>query len=192
MTGAATDLDRDVFVWIVEHRLAPLDWVFVLLSAAGTAALLWIALAPLVALWARKPVLSTTLLTMATVWTADVIAVGLKYAFDRERPHQALEEAEPLLRWDAGSSFPSGHAATSVAGAIILTHLAGGRGGWALWPLAAAVAFSRVYIGVHYPLDVLAGAAIGAAVGVGAVLLLRRLRPTSGAPPRSGRARPGG
>jgi undecaprenyl-diphosphatase len=190
MTPVA-DLDRDLFLWVVEHRVAPLDWLFIALSAAGTAALLWIVLAPLLALWARRPVLSTTLLTALTVWTADVLAVLLKGAVDRERPHRLLESAEPLLRWDTGSSFPSGHAATSVAGAIVLSYLIG-RGWLILGVLAAAVAFSRVYIGVHYPLDVLAGAALGAAVGLGAVALLRRLRPTSAGPPRSGRAPPAG
>lgn len=189
--AAELALDRDLFTWVVEHRVPGLDWLFVALSAAGTAALLWIGLAPLLAVWARRPLLATTLLTAATVWTADVLAGLLKGAVGRERPYQVLEIAEPLLRWDAGSSFPSGHAATSAAGAVILTYLVG-RGGWALALLAAGVAFSRVYIGVHYPLDVLAGAALGLGVGLAAVALLRRLRPTSGAPPRSGRARPEG
>lgn len=188
---AELGFDRDLFTWVVEHRVAWLNWLFVALSAAGTAALLWIGLAPVLALWARRPVLATTLLTALTVWTADVLAALLKGAFDRERPHRVLEVAEPLLRWDSGSSFPSGHAATSAAGAVVLTYLLG-RGGWALGLLAAGVAFSRVYIGVHYPLDVLAGALLGVGVGLGAVALLRRLRPTSGGRPRSGRAPPAG
>ena len=110
---------------------------------------------------------------------------------DRDRPYVILPEAEPLLRWDASASFPSGHAATSVAGAVILAYLLG-RWAWGLAVLAAAVSYSRVYVGVHYPLDVLAGAALGAAVALVAIVLLRRLRPTSGDRPRSARATPGG
>ncbi len=184
-------LDRDLFTWVVEHRVAPLDWIFVALSAAGQAALLWIVLAPLLALWARKPPLFTTLVTAATVWSADLLATLAKALVDRQRPYEVIPAADPLLRWDVAGSFPSGHAATSAAGAVILAYLIGRAGLW-LGLLAAAVAVSRVYVGVHYPLDVLAGAALGVAVGLVAVALVRRLRPTSAGPPRSAAARPGG
>ncbi len=169
----------------------PLDWLFVALTVVGHAALLWIALAPLLALRARKPVLFTTVATAATVWTADLLASALKVAAGRDRPYEHVPAADPLLRWDLGSSLPSGHAATSVAGAVILAYLLGRWGPW-LGLLAAAVAFSRVYVGVHYPLDVLAGAAVGLVVGLAAVALVRRLRPTSAGPPRSGGVPPAG
>lgn len=185
------DLDRDVFIWVVEHRAPPLDWLFVGLAAAGSGGLLWIGLAALLAYLAHRPVLATTMITAATVWSADLVTGVLKRIVDRDRPYAVLPEAEPLLRWDVSASFPSGHAATSAAGAVILAYLLG-RWGWGLAAVAAAVAYSRVYIGVHYPLDVLAGAAIGAAVALAAAALLRRLRPTSGAPRRSAGATPGG
>ena len=66
LLGAA-ELDQDVFTWVVEHRAAPFDWLFVALSAAGQAGLIWIALAALLARWTRRPVLFTTLVTAATV-----------------------------------------------------------------------------------------------------------------------------
>lgn len=188
---AVTELDRDLFTWVVEHRAPPFDWLFVAFSAIGQAAIVWIALAPVLALWARKPVVFTTLVTAATVWTADLLTVVLKAVFDRERPYEVVPAADPLLRWDVSSSLPSGHAATSAAGAFILAYLIG-RGGLWLALLAVAIGFSRVYIGVHYPLDVLLGAAIGLAVAVAAAVLVRRLRPTSGAPPRSGAGPPAG
>jgi undecaprenyl-diphosphatase len=185
------ELDRDLFTWVVEHRAPPFDWLFVGLSAAGQAALVWIALAPLLALWARKPVVFTTVVTAATVWTADLLATVLKEVFDRERPYEVVATADPLLRWDVSTSFPSGHAATSAAGALILAFLLGRAGVW-LGLLAVAIGFSRVYVGVHYPLDVLAGAALGLAVGAAAAGLVRRFRSTSAGPPRSGAARPEG
>ena len=146
----------------------------------------------LLALVAGKPPLRTSLVTAATVWTADLLAALLKTAFDRQRPYEVVPEADPLLRWDLSSSMPSGHAAASAAGAVILAYLLGGRWAWALGLLAAAVAFGRVYIGVHYPFDVAAGAAVGIVVGLAAVVLVRRLQPTSGAPRRSVEARPEG
>ena len=166
------DLDRDVFTWVVEHRVAVLDWLFVGLSAAGQAGLLWIALAPVLARWARKPVLFTTLVTAATVWSADLVALVLKRVVDRERPYETIPAADPLLRWDVSGSLPSGHAATSFAAVTILTCLLGRRALWLAVP-AAAMGFARVYVGVHYPLDVLAGAALGVAVGLAAALVVR-------------------
>lgn len=140
---------------------------------------------------AGKPPLRTSLITAATVWTADLLAALLKTALERQRPYEVIPEADPLLRWDLASSMPSGHAAASAAGAVILAYLLG-RWGWALGLLAAAVAFGRVYIGVHYPGDVLAGAALGVVVGLAAVALVSRLQPTSAAPPRSAEAKPEG
>ncbi|MGH3014288.1 MAG: phosphatase PAP2 family protein [Gaiellaceae bacterium] len=130
-------------------------------------------------------------ITAVTVWSADLLAVALKPIVDRDRPYVLVPDPEPLLRWDVSASFPSGHAATSAAGAVILAYLIG-RWAWGLAFLAAAVSFSRVYVGLHFPLDVLAGAAIGAAVALVAVVVLRRLRPTSAGRRRSARATPGG
>jgi undecaprenyl-diphosphatase len=149
-------------------------------------------LAALLALAAGKPPVRTSLVTAATVWTADILAALLKTAFDRERPYEVIPQADPLLRWDISSSMPSGHAAASAAGAVILGYLLGGRWAWGVGLLAVAIGFARVYIGVHYPSDILAGAAVGLAVGLAAVALVRRLQPTSGAPPRSAPARPEG
>lgn len=156
------------------------------------AAVLWILLAALLALAAGKPPLRTSLVTAATVWTADLLAALLKTVFDRERPYEIIPAADPLLRWDISSSMPSGHAAASAAGAVILAYLLGGRWAWAVGLLAVAVAFGRVYIGVHYPSDVLAGAVLGVVVGLVAVVLVRRLQPTSATQPRSAEARPEG
>jgi membrane-associated phospholipid phosphatase len=153
---------------------------------------LWIVLAALLALAAGKPPVRIALITAATVWTADLLAALLKIAFDRERPYEVIPQADPLLRWDISTAMPSGHASASAAAAVILGYLLGGRWGWAVALLAVAVGFARVYIGVHYPSDVLAGAAVGAAVGLVAVALVRRLQPTSAARPRSAATRPEG
>jgi membrane-associated phospholipid phosphatase len=141
----------------------------------------WIVLAPLAAIWARLPVLRTTVVVAATVWGADLIAQGIKTAVGRPRPFQVLPDADPLIGATVGTSFPSGHAVTSAAGAILLAALLPRRA----WPwlalLAATIAFSRVYAGVHYPSDVLAGLVLGA---VAALVAIRLLRLTSGDPRR--------
>jgi undecaprenyl-diphosphatase len=141
---------------------------------------------------ARRPAFDLTVVTAATVWAADLVTLALKEIVGRPRPFQVLPEADPLLRVSFGGSFPSGHAATSFAGALVLSFLAR-RGVPALFVLAAAIAFSRVYVGAHYPLDVLAGALVGSFVGAGAIALaVRAPRPPSEAPRSSEETRPPG
>jgi membrane-associated phospholipid phosphatase len=119
----------------------------------------------------------------------------LKVVIGRPRPFEVLPDTHPLLTATVGQSMPSGHAATSLAGAVILSALVRRRAVTVVLLLvAAAMAFSRVYIGVHYPGDALAGAALGAAVaGVGLTARAVRARPRpSGTPPREARAPRGG
>ncbi len=168
-----------------------LDPFFMALTVAGYAGLVWVALAPLLAIWGRRPLVATTALTAGTVWLADLLAIAIKPVVGRPRPFERLDEADPLLEATVGASLPSGHAATSAAGAIALAVLVR-RAVPALVVLAALVAFSRVYVGVHYPLDVLAGAALGAAVAGALLLVLRGPRTPSRARRRSEAAqRPG-
>jgi undecaprenyl-diphosphatase len=184
-------LDRTVFLWVVEHRVGWLDPVFIGLSAIGYAGLVWIALAPVVAVLARRNLAFSVGLTAACVWSADLIALGIKAATDRPRPFETIPQADKLIGATVGQSMPSGHAATSFAGAVVLTYLLP-RVAPFVFLLAGAIAFSRVYVGVHYPSDVLAGAALGAGVALVALLLVRTRRPTSAGPPRSEGAPPAG
>jgi undecaprenyl-diphosphatase len=149
------------------------------LSVVGYSGLVWIALAPLVARLARRNAIFATAFTAACVWSADLIALGLKAATGRPRPFETIPQADPLIGATVGQSMPSGHAATSFAGAVALTYFLP-RSAPYVFLLAVAIAFSRIYVGVHYPSDVVAGAALGAAVGLAGGGLLRLLRRTSG------------
>ena len=157
----------------------------------GYAGLVWIVAAAALAVWSRRPIWSCVGVTALCVWSSDLISLGLKALTDRERPFKAIPEPEPLLTGTVGSSLPSGHAATSLAGAVILALLVP-RAAPALFLLAAAVAYSRVYVGAHYPLDVVAGAALGAAVSALVAGSLSLRRRSSGGPRRSGALRPPG
>ena len=165
--------------------------MFVALSVIGYAGLVWIALAVLVSVLARLPLLTTTALTALCVWTADLLTMGLKPLIDRPRPFETHTDVDPLLGGTLGSSMPSGHAATSFAGAVILAGLY--RSGLPYFlVLAVAISYSRVYLGVHYPFDVIAGAALGAAVSLAALATLRLRRRTAGVRQRPEAAPPPG
>ena len=122
----------------------------------------------------------TVWLTLIAVAVADWSAMGIKALVDRDRPPLVYAEPKTLVPVPHDASFPSGHAATSFAAATMLS-FAFPRLAPALFLLAAAVAFSRVYVGVHYPLDVIGGAVLGVLVAIA----LRRL---AGGLPRSPQA----
>jgi membrane-associated phospholipid phosphatase len=94
------------------------------------------------------------------VLAAYALNTAIKFTVRRRRP--ALAGLPPLMGTTTGLSFPSAHAATSFAGA--LAYRRRGLPAAPLYGLAGAMAASRVYLGVHFPSDILAGAALGTAV----------------------------
>lgn len=113
-------------------------------------------------------------LTVVAVALADWSATGIKALVDRERPSASYAEPKTLVPAPHDAAFPSGHAATSFAAATMLA-FAFPRLAPALFVLAAAVAFSRVYVGVHYPLDVIGGSVLGVLVAIALRRLVRAL-----------------
>ncbi len=161
-----TLLDRQVAVFLSEHAVPAVTRVMVVVTWLGNAAVLIPAalLIGAVLLWRRRPGEALVLVT-ATVGAAALDAV-VKILVNRPRPDFVV----PLVK-AGGLSFPSGHAATSIAFYLTLGLLAAG---WVrswenrVYVLLAALAtilvvgFSRLYLGVHYLSDVLAGWALGA------------------------------
>jgi membrane-associated phospholipid phosphatase len=94
------------------------------------------------------------------VLVAQVGSTAIKLAVGRRRP--ASDTLPALITTPTGLSFPSSHASGSFAAARAYTPLAGAR---AMYALAVPMALTRVHLGVHYPSDVLAGAALGTLIG---------------------------
>ena len=133
-------------------------------TVVGTAGSLWGVLAAggFVAGGMRPSYLVIPWGAVASAWT---VAEGTKYLFDRTRPFIHDTEILPLIKTPSSSSFPSGHSATAAAGALTLSVIYPTFSP-ALLLAGFLVALSRVYLGVHYPFDVLAGALIGVASAV--------------------------
>jgi undecaprenyl-diphosphatase len=161
-------LDQRLERWIVLHRTEPFDTIFVALSRIGTWGLVWIVLALLGAWLWRKPVV-LPLVVLADVLGQALSSLG-KVLTDRPRPPLRYPDPAPLVHMPHTPSFPSGHATSSFACAATLARFAPRRVAIALYFLAALIAYSRVYTGVHYPLDVIGGAVLG-------LLIARALRP---------------
>jgi undecaprenyl-diphosphatase len=103
------------------------------------------------------------LLIVAVVAVSDVSSNALKGAIMRVRPCNALEGVRLLVGCGGSFSMPSGHAANIFAAMVFLSTRYR-RFLPVFMAIALAVAYSRVYVGVHYPLDVSAGALLGAAI----------------------------
>ena len=164
---------------MVSHRVDWLDPIFVGLSIVGSQTLIWLLIAAVLALvWRRPPIFLTV---AATAVTVSLINGGLKLLVQRDRPPAVILDPEPLMQVPTTSSFPSGHAASSFACAYVLSRFAP-RLRWFLYVLAALIAFSRVYVGVHYPIDVIAGAIFGTLLAIALLRLLGALRRSPQAP----------
>ncbi|NLF75966.1 MAG: phosphatase PAP2 family protein [Chloroflexi bacterium] len=124
-------------------------------------------------------VLITVMITMT-----DQLANLFKHYFERPRPCRQ-EHLQEVIRYIAPRcgrhGYFSAHAANSMAFAVLLGSLLKRSHGYLVLPLicwASIVGFSRVYVGVHYPLDVLTGLAIGALAGFLAYRVSKRLKPS--------------
>ncbi len=113
------------------------------------------------------------LAALASVGLADWISSSLKDVIGRIRPCNALEGVRLLVGCSGSYSMPSGHATNSFAVAMPFLLLTKNRLKWLMLFLAALVAYSRPYVGVHYPGDVLAGALLGSLIAISIVGFFR-------------------
>ena len=172
-------LDRAALAWVVSlPRSAALDGAMLALSGFGYRGLGFIALAAIAALkWRGLWVMGAWRVVLAVALTVFVTSSILKPAVGRERPFHHPEAARVIGPHPSNASFPSGHASAAVAGAYALA-LAWRSRRRAWWTLAVLVCVSRLYLGVHYPLDVLGGALVGWACAYFATAGTRTLAPT--------------
>ena len=149
-------------LWLQDVVRNPLLSKFLVpLTTIGYAGTLWIILS-IVMLFFRKTrkVGWISLLTMLMCYLFNDIL--LKELVQRPRPFMDLPQLQVIESKPTSWSFPSGHACSSFAAAS--TYNRGEEPRWmkgGFWFLAVAMAFSRPYVGVHYPSDVLVGACIG-------------------------------
>ncbi|HZT95254.1 MAG TPA: diacylglycerol kinase family protein [Chloroflexota bacterium] len=171
-------LDRSLYDLVTNRmRDRRLDRVMVFASGIGTKSAVWMAISAGL-LWAggrhRRSALRTVAGVLLAQGTSNLV---LKPLIKRRRP---FADTQRLLIPPPGEhSWPSAHAASSVAAMIIL---GSAYPAWAL-PLillGATISYSRVYVGVHFPLDVAAGAVVGLAAGGAALSIGRKRRPIFG------------
>ncbi len=184
------NIDVDILVYIQEHiRNTFGNYFFSLITHLGDTGIFWIALTALLFFFpkTRKAAFFSALGLLGSVIVNNLI---LKPSIARIRPYEAYQEVILLknaslpklfqIKEATDFSFPSGHTAASFASAIAMCRSLPKK--WAILciALAALIAFSRLYIGIHYPSDVLGGLISGVALGILANIvgewLLRRFK----------------
>ncbi len=146
--------------WIVLHRVSILDTPMLIVSTVTRVGALWLVAAAALAIakrisWGNFGRLVLTL-ALGGILTEYVV----KPAVHRARPYVTSPTVAVIGEPPGGYSFPSGQTTSAFAAALVLTKAAPATSiVW--WIVAVSVAYSRVYVGVHYPLDVVAGAAFG-------------------------------
>lgn len=158
-------IDEVLFFFINNDLANPfLDWLMPLITRQKNWYPLFFLLIMML-LWkgGKKGRLVVLLLIPVILLSDQISSTLIKPLFDRVRPCKAFETigtVNMLIGMKTSPSFPSSHAANSFAAATLFA-LFYSRRRWIYYTLAAVIAFSRVYVGVHYPFDVLAGALIG-------------------------------
>ena len=161
------EIDWGILHWIHDTlQCGALDFLMPKLTALGNGGAVWGVAAA--ALTVSKKYRRYGIAMFAALVTGVLIGnVCLKNLVARPRPCW-LEGVPLLIANPTDYSFPSGHTLSSVIGATVLTK-ANRKFGFAAIPLAALIAFSRLYLYVHFPSDVLASVALGTAIGITAV-----------------------
>lgn len=158
------NFDWSILHWIQDTLTCPaLDFLMPKITALGNGGIVW--------LLATGGLICTKKYRKQGVLLLGGLAVGvlvgnvlLKNLIARPRPCWLDDSVQLLIAKPTDYSFPSGHTLSSVIGATVLTKT-NRRFGYAAIPLAALIAFSRLYLYVHFPSDVLAAAVLGMVIG---------------------------
>lgn len=167
MPDPIEDADLALFRRVTKWHAPVLDKILPRLTRSANKSMLWAAIAIALNQFGGKQGRRAGLRGMfAILVTAFVTNVPAKLLSRRERPLiDEVPQIRRLARLPTSTSFPSGHSSAAFAFATGVTLEMPGVGG-PLLALAAMIAYSRVHVGVHYPSDVIAGAAIGAGMAV--------------------------
>lgn len=160
-------------LWIQENLRA--DWLDPIVKGItflGNAGWLWIVLSLVLLI---LPKTRKTGFCTAGALVFDLLSVNilLKPLVSRTRPYLVDPSLISLIGEQSDKSFPSGHTAASFAFAVAFAMMAPKKYSIPVLVLATLIALSRLYLGVHYPTDILGGMVIGTLCGIASVLLVK-------------------
>lgn len=159
-------MEADILLWIQNAVRNPvLTPLMKTITYFGDYGMFWIGMAILLLLYPK---------TRKAGWTVAAALLGsllvnnmiLKNLVARVRPYEVIDGLQLLVEKAADFSFPSGHTGSSFAAAVVIAGLLPKRYGIVAVILAFLIGFSRMYVGIHYPTDVLFGMISGSLIGL--------------------------
>lgn len=160
MISQLQNIDNSILLFIKNNMHSHImDSTMVAITTLGNGGAIWIIIAVLLVI--NKKYRKIGFIVLGALALSAILGEGiLKHAIQRIRPSADIPEINLLIAKPLSYSFPSGHSASSFAGAGVLskyfkTYASG------FFVLASLIAFSRLYLYVHYPTDVLAGIILG-------------------------------
>lgn len=166
MLDAIINFDTVSLLWIQETlRLPFLNPVMIFITSIGNYALVWIAIS--VSLVIPQKTRRIGIMSLVALLVSFLLNnLILKEVVGRIRPYEVISGLELLVNPATDLSFPSGHTGNSFAVAVVLFQKLPRKYGIPSLILASLIGISRLYIGIHYPTDVLAGAVIGTLIAI--------------------------
>lgn len=166
MLGAITTWDGNLLI-AIQHVLVHDRWTPMVraITSLGNAGLFWIALLVILLCFKKTrkaAIIAATALTISFI----INNLILKNVIARTRPYEVFDQVQRLIAKPHDYSFPSGHSAASFVTAVALFRELPKKYGAPLLVLAFLIATSRLYLGVHYPLDVFFGALNGTLIAL--------------------------
>lgn len=168
------NLDSEIVLWVQEHLTHPfLDKIMIFFTKIGDGGMLWIAIGVILLFTKKYRGVGFVTLLSLLIGTA-LCDQWLKFLIARDRPFMAIP-MEILIDDPDSYSFPSGHTTSSFAAAFVLGYYLKEYRVY-FYLVAGLVSFSRIYLFVHYPTDIVAGVLVGYIASLIAIRIFTSLK----------------
>ncbi len=169
-------MEGDILLWIQNNmRNDFLDVIMKAITRLGNGGLIWIVFALLLLMF-KKYRYAGVASAISLILTLITVNFGVKNIVARVRPYEVIEGLTRIVEKQSDFSFPSGHSAHAFAVAVVIFIMLPKKFGVPALVLAFLMAFSRLYVGVHYPTDVIAGIAIGTVIALVSVFIAKKIQ----------------
>lgn len=172
--GFLMALDGNVLLWLQKRARFPAwNFFWIAVTSLGNAGIVWLVLSVALLCQSRtRDAGRAALLSMGLCFL--LCNILLKNLVARTRPYEVIPELTTLIPHPTDYSFPSGHTTASFACALVLFGMLPKKYGVPILCLAVLISLSRLYVGVHYPSDVLGGLLVAVVVSAAILWYWRR------------------